>query len=477
MGKGTRKVDIAIIGAGSAGLSALRQVRAATDNYVLIDPGPLGTTCARIGCMPSKALLHAAGIYHQRQRFPEMGIYGSEGLSCTIRDVLQFVRDIRDRFTGAMIDETIKLAGEGRLIEKQAKFIGPQELMAGPYRIAAEKIIIATGARPMMPSSWRAFEDRVLTTETIFEQSDLPGRIAVIGLGPVGLELGQALSRLGIEVIGCSHSRLIGGIESKDMNAVALEIFGSVFPIYTGKETDIEKDENGLAVRIGDHVFHVDAVLAATGVQPNLDNLDIEKLGLELDEQGMVPVDPHSGRIAGLPIYLAGDVNGCRPILHEALDEGFLAGYRAVRTEDVEPFCRRVPMRLVFTDPQIAVVGNIASNDNRLASAYLSFKDQSRAIIEGRNRGRLEVYAERESGRVSGAEMVSPDAEHLAHLIALAVQQGMAVYDMLNMPFYHPTVEEGLRTVLRDLAQQLSRSDPPAELLHGMQCAPEKPLC
>jgi dihydrolipoamide dehydrogenase len=471
-----QEVEVAIIGAGSAGLSALRQVKQVTDSYLLIDGGPLGTTCARSGCMPSKALLHVANIYHMRHQFSEMGILGGSELTCNVQGALQYVRHVRDHFAGAMVAETVERAEEGHLIEARARFIAPQTLLARDRQIKARQIIIATGATPVVPKVWEPFRDWVLTTDTLFEQADLPRRIAVVGLGPVGLELGQALSRLGIEVVGVERSSLIGGIESKELNEKALELFGAEFPIYTGKEAGIVEEDDGLFFQTDHYGFHVDGILAAMGVKPNLSDLGLEHIGVELDEQGMPPFDPHTGRIADLPVYLAGDVNRCRPILHEAVDAGFLAGYHAVHDEP-ESFCRRVPMRLVFTDPQIAVVGQTDGAGDRMVSARTFFDDQSRAVLEGKNKGILKVYADRETGRIKGAEMVVPEAEHLAHLMAWAVQQRTTVWELLNMPFYHPTIEEGLRSAIRGLAGQIKALNHGNDLMHGTQCAPEKPLC
>jgi len=141
-------VDVAIVGAGSAGLSALRQVKKVTDNYLLIDPGPLGTTCARVGCMPSKALIHIANDYHRRRTFADMGISGAKHLRCDIPAVLRHVRTLRDRFTAGMIKATRDLAGE-RFVEDRAVLVGPKRVRVGDRLFDADRIILAPGARPL----------------------------------------------------------------------------------------------------------------------------------------------------------------------------------------------------------------------------------------------------------------------------------------------------------------------------------------
>lgn len=471
------KVQVAIIGAGSAGLSALRRVKERTDDYVMVDPGPLGTKCARVGCMPSKALICVANDFHRRHVFERQGIRGGDRLRADISAVMRHVRVLRDRFAGAMAETTRRLAGD-RLVMAHATLLGPNRIRAGQQEIEADRIIIATGSRPRVPENWRSLGDCILTSDTIFEQPDLPRRIAVIGLGPVGLELGQALSRLGLEIVAFSVRPNIAAIADEQVNESALQAFSEEFPVHTGFAVDLQQDSGGLLVRHPAMSTPVDAALVAVGAAPNLDGLGIENLGVPLDERGLPPYDPRTAQIADLPVYIAGDATGCRPILHEALDEGFIAGYNG-STQETHCFGRRTRLSLVFSDPQIAKVGmdrrQMVQRQVEFVTGGADFADQSRAELELHNRGLLHIYADRESARLLGAEMVCPDAEHLGHLLALAMQNHMTVFDLLQMPFYHPTAEEALRTALRDAAQQLSPEIVPELSLCGS--APEPPLC
>lgn len=471
------KVQVAIIGAGSAGLSALRRVKERTDDYVMVDPGPLGTKCARVGCMPSKALICVANDFHRRHVFERQGIRGGDRLRADIPAVMRHVRVLRDRFAGAMAETTRRLAGD-RLVMAHATLLGPNRIRAGQQEIEADRIIIATGSRPRVPENWRSLGDCILTSDTIFEQPDLPRRIAVIGLGPVGLELGQALSRLGLEIVAFSVRPNIAAIADEQVNESALQAFSEEFPVHTGFAVDLQQDSGGLLVRHPAMSTPVDAALVAVGAAPNLDGLGIENLGVPLDERGLPPYDPRTAQIADLPVYIAGDATGCRPILHKALDEGFIAGYNG-STQETHCFGRRTRLPLVFSDPQIAKVGmdrrQMVQRQVEFVTGGADFADQSRAELELHNRGLLHIYADRESARLLGAEMVCPDAEHLGHLLALAMQNHMTVFDLLQMPFYHPTAEEALRTALRDAAQQLSPEIVPELSLCGS--APEPPLC
>ncbi|NLV25347.1 MAG: dihydrolipoyl dehydrogenase [Deltaproteobacteria bacterium] len=470
-----KTVDVVIIGAGSAGLAALRQVKKTTDRFVLINCGSLGTTCARVGCMPSKAFIHVANEFHQSRSLAAMGITGGERLACAIPEVMAHVRRLRDYFAGGMMEATRRLAGDN-LVEGRAVILGVDRVGVGPVEYRTSKIIIAAGSRPLIPHAWREFSDAILTSENIFEQKDLPQRIAVIGLGTIGLELGQALNRLGIEVQGFTRSERIGGLTAPAVNQAAIQLIGAEFPLHTQEEIEIEKCRQGLRVRYGNESLVVDKILAAVGAEPNLAQLGLENLGVSLGENGLPPFDPNSMQVADLPVFIAGDVSGDLPLLHEALDEGFIAGVNS-GLDVPQGFCRRTPLKIVFSDPQIAIVGKsyerLQGEDFHVGEE--NFQGQSRARIEGVNRGVLQVFAAAESGRLLGAEMAVPNGEHLAHILALAIQQRLTVPEMLAMPFYHPAVEEGLRSALRAVMEKLSRVKISAELSLCGSC-PEKPL-
>jgi dihydrolipoamide dehydrogenase len=460
----SERYDVAIIGAGTAGLSALREVRKRTDNFLLINHGPYGTTCARVGCMPSKALIEAADAFHRRVVFEEFGIHGAEALKVEIPKVLARVRAVRDDLVRGTLKATDGLGD--RNVAGRARFEGPDTLSVNGRLLRAATIIIATGSRPIVPEAWLSLGDRVLTSDTLFEQEDLPESMAVVGLGPLGAELAQALSRLGIAIAAFDMETRIGGLSDPMVNETAAACLESEFAIHLGASAELESAGERVRVRAGDADIVVDKVLAALGRRPNIDDLDLERLGVELDDRGMPPFDPGTMRIADLPVFIAGDVSGRAPLLHEASDDGHIAGRNAGSSE-CECYLRRTPLGIVFTDPNIAVVGRRFSElgDGEAIVGEVSFARQGRARVGLRNRGALRVYAEKASGLLLGAEICAPQGEHLAHLLALAVGRRLSVGDLLGMPFYHPVVEEGLRTALRKLARQLPK--PPASDLAG----------
>ena len=476
-------IDTIIIGAGSAGLAALREVRKRTQSFLIINDGPYGTTCARVGCMPSKLLIEAANAYHQRHTLAEFGIHGAQALTADLPAVLRRVRALRDEFTAGAAQVTEKL--DERSIAGRAKLLGPKQVQVtapdGSITIYhAKSIILAPGSAPVLSPEWQALGARILTSDTVFEETTLGPRMAVIGMGAIGIELAQALARLGLQVTGYATKALIGGLSDAAVNAVLRESLESDFTLHTGPAATLHATTDGsgcIEVRSGEHRTIVDQVLVAIGRRPQLADLGLESLGVPLSDKGMPPVNPQSMQIADLPVYLAGDALNFRPLLHEVADEGHIAGTNAVASavSSAQPQCfqRRTPLAIVFSDPNAAVIGQSlralqAKEDQAFITGSVNFARQGRARAGQRNHGRLHVYADPATGLLLGAELCAPAGEHMAHLLALAITQKMSVGQLLGMPFYHPVLEEGLRTALRDAARQLDASAAPA---------PELPPC
>ncbi len=312
-----------------------------------------------------------------------------------------------------------------------------------------------------MPGPWQALGARILTTDTLFEQADLPSRIAVIGMGAIGVEVAQALARLGLDVCGFDSGESIAGLSDPEVVAALRDSLGREFPIRLGTEVELAEAGAALEIRAGDTRLEVDKAIVAVGRRPNLEGLGLETLGVPLDEKGLPPVDPETMRIADTPVFLTGDANADRPLLHEAADDGHIAGLNATGDAPIR-LPRRTPLSVVFCHPQAAVVGqpHSALDDATTIVGEADFARQGRARIIDANRGTMRLYAAREGGRLLGAEMAAPAGEHMAHLLALAIGQGLTVHDVLRMPFYHPTLEEGLRSALRALARQLPPCSP-----------------
>ena len=454
--------EVAVIGAGTAGIAAFRAAREAGVDAVLIERGPGGTTCARVGCMPSKLLIAAGAAAHEARQADLFGVragpVGVDGAA-----VMRCVRAERDRFVGAVL-ESLDGFPDDRRLAGEARFLGPDALdLGGGTRLRFRAAVVATGSSPSVPEPLRGLGERVLTTDTVFEIPDLPASLAVLGAGAVGIEVAQAMARLGVRVSVIDPGPAPAGLTHPDLVAAAAAIFAQELDLHLGAEmTAAEADDDGvrLAWRCADGSRlerRFDRVLAATGRAPNLD-LGLDRAGLSLDGDGRPALDARTLLCEGGPVLMAGDVDGLRPVLHEASRQGGIAGANAVALVRGTPLRAPepwTPLAMVFTHPQAAAVGAPYDPEEERLVGGVDFRDQGRARIEGRNRGGARLWADR-GGGLLGGELIGPDAEHLAHILAYAVAAGSNCRDLVDRPVYHPTVEEGLGTALSAIAEQVT---------------------
>lgn len=458
----TLTMDVAVIGSGTAGLNARREVERRGGRPVMIESGPYGTTCARVGCMPSKLLVAAGTAAHDLEHARHFGVH-----SGTARidgpAVLRRVQRERDRFVSAVVEETERIPEQQR-IRGHARFTGPTTLVVDErVRVQANAIVVATGSQPLVPAPFDRIREHVLTSDDIFDLSDLPESLAVIGTGIIALELGQAMRRLGVRVAFFNPFDEVGPFSDPDVSRVACRELAGELDLNVGiKMLTARVEKGGIELTWEDpngvpHQESFAKVLVAAGRRPNVADLDLEKTGLLLDKAGVPAVDPQTVQCADLPIFFAGDVNSHLPLLHEAADEGRIAAANAMAWPNVERHDRRVPLTIAFTDPQMAIVGSRFADlpQGRYAVGAVSYENQGRARVAARNRGLVRLYGELDTCRLLGAEMFGPGMEHMGHLLAWAVQQRMTAQGALSMPFYHPVLEEGLRTALRHLASEL----------------------
>jgi dihydrolipoamide dehydrogenase len=468
-----RKVDVAILGAGTAGLSAYSAAKKYTDNLLIIESNQHGTTCARVGCMPSKLLIAAADYAHCWHKADIFGVSYSQP-EINGKAVMQRLRNERDKFVDSVI-QSVNQFPEHHKVNGLARFIDDNELEVqhsdgSLSQVQAERIIIATGSSSFIPDFLKAAESRLLISDDIFEWQDLPSSIAIFGPGVIGLEIGQALSRLGVKVAVFGKSGKLAVIQDPAISSYADAEFNREFYLDLNAEVkNIRVENDSVAINYchrekGLIEEKFDYVLAATGRRPNLESLMLQNTRLELDEKGIPLYNPNTGQCGCSSIFIAGDASSDVPLLHEAVDEGKIAGHNAGRSlrnpDDIRAQPRRTALSIVFTDPQIISVGEtletIKKNCNAgYAIGEVSFEDQGRAKVINSNRGLLRVYGEQGSGLLLGAEMFGPAAEHIAHQLAWVIQLRLSVQQILELPFYHPVLEEGVRTALRNLNQNL----------------------
>ena len=462
--KSSRKVDVAVIGAGSAGLPAFRAARKYTENIVLIEGGTYGTTCARVGCMPSKLLIAAAEAAHSVEAASGFGVHASKP-TINGEEVMGRVRRERDRFVSFVLKD-VENIDEKHLIRKHVTFLDDRTLQVGDSTIDAKTIVIATGSSPIVLPMFDEIGDRLIVNDDIFEWETLPESVAVFGSGVIGLELGQAMHRLGVRIRLFGRSGSIKPLSDMAIRDYAEKVFKSEFFLDTKANLlGLERVVNKVKIRFVDHEDGIekaekfDYVLVATGRSPNVKGLGLENTSLKLDSRGVPIFDPATMQCGNSSVFIAGDANNILPLQHEAADEGYIAGDNAGRFPEIKPGLRRSPLAIVFCDPQIAMVGQSwkeIEGQKDVVVGKIFFEGQGRSRVILKNKGLMHIYADRNSGLFLGSEFIGPQAEHLAHLLSWAHQQKMTIPQMLQMPFYHPVIEEGLRTALRDVSAQLS---------------------
>ena len=473
------QTDVAIIGAGTAGLSAYRAALAHTQRVLVIEDGPYGTTCARVGCMPSKLLIAAADAAHGAAHASLFGVQAGP-IRIDGAAVMQRVRDERDRFVGFVTEAVDQWPAEHRL-RGCARFIDGHTLQVDEHtRVSAGRIVIATGSVPTVPPAWRAaVGDRLIVNDDVFAWLTLPRSVAVLGAGVIGIELAQALHRLGVRVRLYGRGQRLGPLTDPRLQDETRRVLGAELPMTLGAgELQLRREGDEVIVGTGTggdaDEQRFEWLLAASGRSPNLRGLGLAATGLPLDPSGVPVFDRRTGQVGTSSVFIAGDATHEQELLHEAADEGRIAGDNAGRFPDVRVRPRSAPLAVVFSDPQIMATGAGHAQLMQTGAAFevgeVSFEDQGRSRVIGRNQGLLRVYGERGSGRFLGAEMIGPAAEHLGHLLAWSVQRGDTVQQMLDSPYYHPVIEEGLRTALRQLRRALHMGPVPVE--RGLDCGP-----
>ncbi|MBP9942292.1 MAG: dihydrolipoyl dehydrogenase [Comamonas sp.] len=464
----TIHVDVAVIGAGTAGMHAFSTAHRAGADTVLIDQGPLGTSCARVGCMPSKAVLHAGKRWSTLQSLLPQGASAQLPAGHTTPQQLwQEALTVRDELVDGNVRNVHQLAGE-RLLQASARFVAPDTLaLSDGRKVQARAFVVATGSEAVRPAGLQAeLGQALITTDELFYLPQLPRSVAVMGLGAIGLEMGLALSRLGVQVAAAGRSPVLAKIADPEVAQAASHYFSQQLPLALSEaQITVHRDGEGVLMQAGPLRHRAQYLLAALGRKPRWQGLDIAQAGVQLDDKGRPHLDANSLRCAGSQVFVAGDVSAQRALMHEAGHEGTLAAQQALRAlgdgdwKNLPERHRTVPMSIVFSDPDIAEVG--ARFDQLPQDVVIG-------TVRGSGSGRsklmqaphhiLRLYAQRSSGRLLGASLMCAGGEHLAHQLAWAVQREETVHSMLQLPYYHPTMEEMIDTALRDMRRSLRKA-------------------
>jgi len=461
-----RKVDVVVIGGGTAGLVARRTAEKEGASTLLIGSEPFGTTCARVGCMPSKLLIAAAESAHAVRK---AGVFGLQStLKVDGRRVMERVKNERDYFVSFVLESMDELEKTGKLLRGKARFLDAHQIQVDEEVVEAKTTVVATGSKPVIPPPYRQLGDCLLTHEEVFKLRDLPKSLLVVGTGIIGLELGQAFHRLGTKVTFLGLDHFIGPLSDPEVKTTAENIFASEMDLHSHHRlVEVRKINEGVEVQFegadGKLIKDVyEYVLAAAGTKPQFDGLDLEKAGIALDDAGGVTVNPSTLRVGDSNIFLAGDASRFRPVLHEASHGGRIAGRNAAHFPNVQEYERKVRLNIVFTDPQMAMVGSSWKEleGEEFSVGEIDYARQGRSRVMAVNQGKVRIYGKPGSCEILGAEMFGPAVEHTAHLMAWAIQNGFKVDKLLELPVYHPVFEEGIETAIENLRAALEGAEP-----------------
>ncbi len=458
----TREVEYAIIGVGTAGLGAFSMIRKQTDSVVLIQHGPYGTTCARVGCMPSKMMIAAADLAHAIDEGAYFGIDGHYQVNGK-RLFERIHQDRAEKFVGGVM-KYVNSINDKFKVEGQATFVDQHTIdVDGRLRIKADKIILACGSTPYISPVFEPLRHELDTSDTIFELDDLPKSLAVVGLGVIALELGQAFHRLGVQTTLYGRSGRIGAFTHPDMQREVLRTMQQELDIIPqGQFTQATKVSGGyeLSYRTTDGEVITrtyERVLLASGRTSNVRTMNLDNSGLTLDARGLPSYDMLTMQCGESAVFISGDATEDLPLWHEAYIEGRIAAASAINFPARTEGKRTAELGVYFTDPQMALVGtgygDLDPEQTIIGRALMS--SGPRHEIYNDHRGLIQVYVDKKSGKLHGAEIFGRGAEHMAQTLALAIQHDMTVGEILQMPVYHPSLEEVMKGALNKAIFQL----------------------
>ncbi|RZG47428.1 dihydrolipoyl dehydrogenase [Acinetobacter wuhouensis] len=454
--------DIIIIGAGTAGISAYKEAIKHTQNVLIINKGPWDTTCARVGCMPSKVLISTANRMHDIQNAQEVALNVKSAIDTS--QVMEHVQTLRNRFTRATLRDVESWNVEHK-ISGEAKFINPNTIEVNEKQYRAKSFIIAVGSTPSYDQNWKnEIGDKLITSDEIFELNTLPKSIAAIGSGVIAIELAQAMHRLGVETTIFARSKKVGVLSSSTLQNIAQDELSKELNIkFEVLPSQIKNTESGVEIHFTENnqskSIHVDYILNATGRNTYLPSLALENIDPAFSDLKKLPIDLKSKQLSSLPIFIIGDAFTRTPLQHEAANEGREVISSCLNFPKVSNLNTLTPLGIVFSNPEMAIVGqsyaNLTKSNIEFITGFVSYEKQGRALVLGKNKGAIEVYVDKNSRKLLGAELFVESAEHMAHLLSWMIGEELTIDDILKKPFYHPTLEEGLRTALKHARRQL----------------------
>ncbi len=450
-----RKFDtnLVVIGAGSAGLVTAYVAAAAKAKVTLIEREQMGGDCLNTGCVPSKAIIRSARIASYIRRANEFGLEAGP-LQVNFPQVMERVRDVIatvephdsvERYTSLGVD----------CISGSARITSPWTVEVDGRTITTRSIVIATGGRPFVPPVPGLADIPYLTSDTIWQLNELPRRLLVIGGGPIGCELAQAFAQLGSEVTQVEKGpRLLAREDAAVSATLATRFTAAGIRVMTGYTAERFEQRNGEKVAVcagadGEQQISFDQVLVAVGRRANTDGLEIGNAGLELNQNGTIPINAYL-QTSQPHILACGDVTGPYQLTHAAGFQGWFCAMNAL-FGGIKRFKVNYSVMpwAVFTDPEIAHVGLTAADaeDQGIPHEITEYgiDDLDRAIADSEAHGFVKIVTKKGSDRILGATVVGHHAAELITEYVTAMKYGMGLRKILNTIHIYPTLAEANR--------------------------------
>ena len=464
----TERFDAIVIGAGEAGAVAASRAVAAGHRVAMVYREPYGSTCINVGCVPSKFLIHRANVAHTIRTASRFHVNGHGepriDLAAIVADKNAVVAEHRADALG-----NAQRARGVTLIEGLAQFVSPREVEVGERRIAADRIFIATGMRPMIPDVPGIGDVDVQTNETIMELTGVPAHLVVLGGGYIGCELGQAYRRFGSLVTIIHGPELLCADEEPDVSRMLARGLAAdgIALVTDHRAVRIERAGGGLRViaRADDgdeRAIEGSHLLVAGGRQPNTDTLDLGAAGVATRSDGSIVVDDRL-RTNVLGIWAIGDVNGEQPFTRVCQEEAKVAYADAFDGVDVR-IDRMSLGHGIFTDPEIGSVGmteavaRVAGHD--VVVGLVTFDQIEKAELIGAQLGFIKLIVERGSRRLLGCHVIGRQAADLVWSASLVIHRRGTLEELATAVGIFPTLAEGMegtaRGVLRHLAPEIA---------------------
>jgi dihydrolipoamide dehydrogenase len=448
----TLQADAVVVGGGTGGYPTAIRLGQLGKKAILVEAGELGGVCLNVGCIPSKAIIHAADLYAKAAHSAEIGIEVGDA-RVNWPKMQSWKQGVVKKLTGGVGmllkgNKVQVVRGRATLRKRGEVHV---ETAEGPVTIAAPAIVLATGSRPTELKAFPFDGKTVISSTEALSLAEIPKRLLVIGGGYIGLELGIAYRKLGSEVTVLEMmDQLLPGFDLELVNVLARKVKRLAIAVHlktAAKSMELIDEGARVLADIGgkEQSFVADKVLVTVGRRPNSENLGLAELGVKVDGKGFIEVDAH--RQTNVPgIYAVGDVAGEPMLAHKASKEGevvaeVIAGHRAA-------FDVRAIPAVVFTDPQIATVGlseaAAKAQGREVVSAKYPFAALGRALANAETEGFAKVISDKESGLLLGVQVIGYEIADLIAEAALALEMGADVGDLALTVHAHPTLAESL---------------------------------